>query len=126
MKKVLAAVLLTAIISLLGAAPTLKKAKFTQLDEWDFAPALIPSSAEDVVTQTSGVYIDVITIVNPTASAVILTVTDKQGTPRKILDVSIAANTTYVIKMWGYWAPGGVSWSAGTNNVLIGYMRIRK
>lgn len=126
MKKVLAAVLLTAIISLLGAAPTLKKAKFTQLDEWDFAPALIPSSAEDVVTQSSGVYIDVITIVNPTASAVTLTISDKQGTPREILDVSIAANTTYVVKMWGYWAPGGISWVAGTNNVLVGYIRMRK
>lgn len=126
MKKVLVAVLLMAIISLLGAAPTLKKAKFTQLDEWDFAPALIPSSAEDVVVQSSGVYIDTIVIVNPTVSAVTVTITDKQGSPREIIDVSIAANTTYVIKMWGYWAPGGISWSAGTNNVLIGYIRMRK
>ena len=126
MKKVLQIALLLTITLSLMAAPTLKKAKFTQLDEWDFAPALVPSSAEDVVTQSSGVYIDVITIVNPTGSSVDLTITDKQGTPRAILTVTIAANTTYVIKMWGYWAPGGVSWIAGTDNVLVGYMRVRK
>ena len=126
MQKVLAAVLLTAIISLLGAAPTLKKAKFTQLDEWDFAPALIPSITENVVVQSSGVYIDTIVIVNPSASAVTVTISDKQGTPREIVDVSVAANTTYVIKLWGYWAPGGVSWVAGTNDVLVGYMRFRR
>lgn len=126
MRKILVVGLLLITTLSLVAAPTLKKAKFTQLDEWDFAPALIPSAGEDVVTQSSGVYIDTIVVVNPTASAVTLTISDKQGTPREIIDVSIAANTTYVIKMWGYWAPGGVSWTAGTNNVLIGYIRMRK
>ena len=126
MKKVLQIALLLTITLSLMAAPTLKKAKFTQLDEWDFAPALVPSSAEDVVVQSSGVYIDTIVVVNPSASAVTITITDKQGTPREIIDVSVAANTTYVIKMWGYWSPGGISWSAGTNNVLVGYIRMRK
>lgn len=73
-----------------------------------------------------GVYIDTITIVNPSASAVTVLITDKQSTPRAIIDVSVAADTTYVVKLWGYWAPGGIAWSAGTNNVLIGYIRMRK
>jgi hypothetical protein len=108
------------------SAPTLKTAKYTQLKEYDFDPALIPSAEEDVVATgaTSGVYVDLITIANPTASSVDVAILDKQSVPKAILDVTVAANTTYVIKLYGYWAPGGVSWSASTNNVLVGYMRI--
>ncbi len=122
MKRVLATFLALVIMSSLMAAPTLKKAQTQQLTPWDFAPALIPSSAEDVVT--GDVYIDSITIINPTASAVTLEILDKQNTPREILDVTIAANTTYVIKMWTYYSPGGIRWSAGTNNVLVGHIRM--
>lgn len=126
MRKILVVGLLLITTLSLVAAPTLKRAGFNQLSEWDFAPALIPSSPENVVIQSSGVYIDTIVIVNPTASAVTVTISDKQTVPLEIIDVSIAANTTYVIKMWGYWAPGGISWVAGTDNVLVGYIRMRK
>jgi hypothetical protein len=91
----------------------------------------VPTAPEDIIdtglaNATAGVYVDMITVVNPTASPVTFFINDKQSVPKPILNITVAANTTHVAKMWGYWAPGGLRWGAGTNNVLIGSVRFMR
>lgn len=88
---------------------------------WQITPAVVPTEAVDVVA--TDVYVEEITLSNTSGSAATVTIKDKQGTPRSILEaVSIAANTTYVITFpKGRYMPGGVNWVASAGSV-VGYI----
>jgi hypothetical protein len=72
-------------------------------------PQAVPTST--TVVSASDAFLKVITVENPTASAISFSLCDRQASPVCVAPaVSIAANTTYIIS-WPdlrlYWAPGG-------------------
>lgn len=107
---------------LIGAPPTIKNADLSNRRPYDFVPMLVPNSSE--VTFTRDVFLQEITLTNITDSAVIVSVLDRQSTPRAVLhEISIAADTTYVIRFEARYCQNGVTWVAGTASAVIGYMR---
>ena len=77
-----------------------------------------PQSVPTSTTTVTGVdaYLKQITVTNTTGSPVTFTLADKQASPVAVLSaVSIAANTTYVIRFADtpYWCPGGFTVAAG-------------
>jgi len=85
-------------------------------------PGLIPATLADVYTKN--IWLSEITLTNKSAGTVTVTVQDKQTTPREVLAaVSVAANTTYVIRFDARYCPGGVSWSASSGTAIVGYLR---
>lgn len=114
--------LLLLVSALWATPPTIRRSDLTPLRGVDFDPMLVPDVEEDVFSKS--VYLTEITLTNVTAGAVVVTVKDKQGTPRNVLGpLTIAANTTYVIRFDARNCPGGVRWSADTASAVVGYMR---
>ena len=73
---------------------------------------LVPAVAADLATKDAMLW--QLNVVNTTAGALTITMTDKQATPRYILPaVSIAANTAYVVS-WpeGLFCDDGINWVA--------------
>jgi hypothetical protein len=104
-------------------AVTLRNAFFNHLPQRDFDPKYVPDSSEDVFTET--VYLTEITLTNVTASSVTIQILDKQAIPLAIVDATLPAKQSYVIRFEGRYCPGGVSWVAGTASALVGYIRGR-
>lgn len=74
----------------------------------------VPAVAADISTKDVLLY--QLTIVNPTAGAITITIVDKQSSAKTLLGaVSIAANTTYVVAF-----PCGVKLKSGMNWVASG------
>jgi hypothetical protein len=97
------------------AAPTNFKEFF------EITPQLVPTVAADVVAQD--VWLDQLNFTNTTASAITVTVEDKQGTPRAALSAFVVpGNDSVVIAFNRRWMPGGIRWSASATN-LVGYAR---
>ena len=72
----------------------------------------VPTNAADIATKDAMLW--QIHVVNTTAGALTITMTDKQATARYILPaVSIAANTAYVVS-WpeGLFCDDGINWVA--------------
>ena len=84
-------------------------------------PVLVPTSLTALTSKET--WVDMITISNETGTAATITIQDGNG--RAFLkNVSIAANTTEVIRIaGGRKFPGGLSWQAGTLNALTGFLR---
>lgn len=105
-----------------AASPTIRLSETKQLKEYDFVPQAVGTGSAEVVFDRD-VYVSFIQLTNTTGGALTVTVADRQGTPVHLLSaVSIAANTTFVIKMDPRWCPGGVTWLASGSGVT-GYMR---
>lgn len=97
------------------AAPT----NFSRFDET--TPALVPTSATDVVAQDA--WLDQLNFTNTTAAEITVTVLDKQGTPRAALNsFPVPANDAVLISFNRRYMPGGIRWSASATN-LVGYAR---
>lgn len=79
---------------------------------------VIPNVAADVATTDTWIF--QLTISNVTGAAATVTVTDKAATPLDLLkDVSIAANTTYVVAFpEGVRMKNGFTWVSGTASAL--------
>ena len=74
----------------------------------------VPAVAADISTKDVLLY--QLTIVNPTAGAITITIVDKQSSAKTLLGAtSIAANTTYIVS-W----PCGVKLKSGMNWVASG------
>ena len=85
----------------------------------------IPNSSTDLATKDTWVF--QLTIVNPTASGVTLAIADKATSPKTLMSVTIAANTTYVIAFpEGQKMKGGLSWQAGSASALVGSIKAKR
>jgi len=78
----------------------------------------VPNVAADLTTTDSVIF--QISLANISAGAVTLTIKDRAGSPKSLMEaVSIAANTTYVIAFpEGVWMTGGINWVASAANSL--------
>ena len=90
------------------------------------AISVVPNSGTDLTTKDSILYN--IHVCNVTGSAATFTLTDKQSTPRYVLNAySVPANSFVNIAFQeGLLMSGGVTWSAGTANALQSYLELRR
>ncbi len=91
-------------------------------------PAYVPAVATDVTT--SDCFVEEITLSNVSATAVRVTIQDRQGTPIPLikdleLDGSTSSKAIAVLRFDGRYCPGGVNWSASAANAVVGYLRVR-
>ena len=123
MKKLLGIALLTilvtlAALSLMGASGS---STFTS------GPVALSADLQDVPTSPTNLtstdtYIYQMTIVNGTAGAITLSVQDRAASPQYLLNVTIPANTTYVLGFpEGQKMKGGITWSAGGAGLDVGF-----
>lgn len=92
-----------------------------QSPELQIVPQLIPSSEETIYS--ADMYLTEIDVCNKSTNPVSLLISDRQATPREIVDTMIEAKTTYVIRFKGRYAPNGATWIAGSGGALVGYVR---
>lgn len=104
-------------------AATIQNAPTSLPTAQETVPGLIPSSAEDVITET--VYLDYIQL-NTESSSATVTISDKQGTAREICHVNVDRGAPVRIPMDGRLCPGGISWVASVDGVVVAYLRWRK
>ena len=95
---------------------------------WAIAGTVIPGSSTLVYSQTTQV--DSMVVANTSGSSISITLTDNSancnsGVCQILPAVSIAANTTYTIALYGIVATGGVRWSATGTNAAHGWIRGR-
>ena|ERR1051326_4255987 len=96
----------------------------TRSGEWETVPATIPQAGEDVYVGDT--HVIEIHLVNDTASAASVTITDKQGTPVPVIPtLSIAAHTDQIWELTGRLCKGGIHWSCTADATVVGYMRGR-
>lgn len=86
-------------------------------------PNTIPVQSETVFSKDF--FMEEMTISNPTASAISVTIYDRQGTPLAFLNnTNIAAYSAVAFNMKARYFPGGLTWQASSSG-LIGFIRGR-
>jgi hypothetical protein len=109
-------------LALMLAAQTTDRFSATS---FDMNPVLLPSTTTNVFTTT--VFVDEITLSNSSSSAVTVTVSDRQSSPMPLLPaVSVPANSVVVAALKSRKFPNGLSWSASTPGVVVGYVAGRR
>jgi type IV pilus biogenesis protein CpaD/CtpE len=121
-------ILLVSLMGLLAACAvkaqvTVVDAPCEQLQQRVVTPKKIPATVEDVFTAT--VFIEEIVLTNPTATARLVTISDKQTSAQEILVVTVPAYGVVHQRFGCRYAPSGVTWVAAAATV-VGYMRVRK
>jgi hypothetical protein len=94
-----------------------------QLRSYAVTPIKVPATVADVFTST--VFVEEIVLTNPTDTARLVTISDKQSTAQEILVVSVPAYGVVHQRFGCRYAPSGVTWVAAAATV-VGYMRVRK
>jgi hypothetical protein len=120
MKKILLLVLVACAAS---AQVVVLEAPCDQLRSYAVTPIKIPATVADVFTST--VFVEEIVLTNPTSTARLVTISDKQGTAQEILVVTVPAYGVVHQRFGCRYAPSGVTWVAAAATV-VGYMRVRK
>ena len=93
--------------------------------ESEIYPKVVPAAGEDL--WTSDVHAVEIQLINKTSAAVTVTISDKQTAPQPIVPptVSIQAYGDAIWEFSGRLCPGGIHWSAGADDSIVGYVRVR-
>lgn len=87
-------------------------------------PALIPTSAEDLETQTC--YMDKLFLSNVGNAASIVTISDKQGTPVVALNPTLAPGDVISLDMNERLFSGGITWIQSVANQVSGYVKWKR
>ncbi len=95
--------------------------------EYHNIPCLIPGAPENVFT--SDVQVTFIHLANPsTTDTVAVTIKDRQATPREIVPGVVLEPNSDHIRVFpdaGRFCPGGLTWQASVDGVVVGYVKGR-
>jgi hypothetical protein len=86
-------------------------------------PTYIPTTTETLLTEKC--WAESVVLSNNSASAITVTIADRQANPLPLIPTSeIAANETLAIPLLGRLCPDGLTWVASAPGV-VGYVRVR-
>lgn len=113
---------LLSLVLVLAAYAALRPSQLWQLRDFDFGPKTVPSSSE-IVTEDS-VYLRELDLVNPSGSPVTVDIVD--GNSLSVVKVSVPA-LGFVHRVYlARFCQDGISWSASSDGVIVGYVRVLK
>lgn len=85
----------------------------------------VPDTTTDLSTKDTWIF--QLTIVNTTAGTVTFVMADKATSPKTLMSVTIAANTTYIIAFpEGQKMKGGITWFSGTVGALNASIKAKR
>lgn len=116
-------VLLVALVASVSYTQTTGKVLFGTF--YEVGPSVVPATGTDLFT--ADIWLESMSLTNYTASAVTCTVSDKQSTPLHFLYLAdISPYSTWVIDAKDRKFPSGLTWSCGTADSVVGYMRAKR
>lgn len=86
---------------------------------------VVPDTTTDLTTKDTWIF--QLTIVNTTAGGVTFIMADKATSPKTLMSVTLAANTTYVIAFpEGQKMKGGITWWTNTTNAVNASIKAKR